>query len=393
MLVVFNISPFIAENVYSKGIYPFLALAMGFITDIVRFSITELLIVVSVLAIIVRFILVIYRLIRRQRTFKNVLLHFLRQLFIVISVIFVWFYFMWGFNYFRVSFEEKSDTISLEIKSDKMNEMFENTMLKIIDKVNELYFSNIARGESFEKTEQVVNEALFNTIKTLDKIEIRPAKKVKVSMTNALEQFTIGVISPFLLESHVSKELISAEIPFILAHEKSHLYGYAHETEANYIAFITCVTSKDVYLKYSGLSQILRYFLSEYRNNLKVKYINQAEEEYKTKFDDLEESIKKQYLQNAEDDYASVYNKLERGIRDEYMEQSKRTKKYESWLQDLLYNIYDLYLSANKVSGGMMAYSRVTQLILKTKNLDTLIDSEGATEEPTDENIIIDTID
>lgn len=254
---------------------------------------------------------------------------------------------MWGFNYYRLPMEIKTETIKVESKIDK--NLFNETLSLFIKKANDLYMSNITRtGYPFEKVNTIINQELHKTLKNLEDIDINPANKCKISLANLIEfSNSLGVISPFLLESHISKELIYSELPFILAHEKSHLYGYANETEANYIAFITCINSDNDYLQYSAYTQILRYFLLEYKRN------------------------------HTEEEYKELYKKLDDGIRKEYSRQYQRYQKYNTAFSKNLYKLYNIYLRTNNVPEGVKSYSRVVQMILRSDILfDIMEESE-----------------
>lgn len=352
LLIIFNLNPSLNETIYSKGIYPILAWAVGVFTDLVSFSITELILIVFILVLIIRLILAIHKCIKRYRSFKNIFFHFLKQTFIVVSIVFVWFYFMWGFNYFRLPLESKVKALSIRKEVDE--DLFYKVMNLTIDKANNLYTSSITRNNySYKDLNETVNDAVAITIEEMDDIKLYPAKKMKVSLNNILEiTNNLGVISPFFLESHFSKELIDAEFPFIMAHEKSHLFGYANETEANYIAFISCIKSKNKYLQYSAYSQILRYFLSQYQKECKEKY---GDDEWEEK-------------------YKEVLLKIRKEVRDEYIQQKKRYEKYNTFLSQWMRSLYNVYLKINNIPEGIKAYSRVVKLILRSEEIEDLLE-------------------
>src|SRR5262249_17772991 len=60
-----------------------------------------------------------------------------------------------------------------------------------------------------------------------------------------------GMTVPFFLEVIVNPDVPSAERPFVVAHEWAHLAGYAAESEANFVAWLTCI-SGDPLERYSG---------------------------------------------------------------------------------------------------------------------------------------------
>jgi hypothetical protein len=60
-----------------------------------------------------------------------------------------------------------------------------------------------------------------------------------------------GMTDPFFLEIIVNPEVLDIERPFVVAHEWAHLAGYANESDANFLAWLTCVRG-DPRAQYSG---------------------------------------------------------------------------------------------------------------------------------------------
>ncbi len=50
-----------------------------------------------------------------------------------------------------------------------------------------------------------------------------------------------GMTDPFFLEIILNPDVLPLERPFVLAHEWAHLAGYADESEANFVAWLTCI--------------------------------------------------------------------------------------------------------------------------------------------------------
>ena len=50
-----------------------------------------------------------------------------------------------------------------------------------------------------------------------------------------------GMTDPFFLETLVASDLLPFERPFVIAHEWSHLAGFADEGEANFVGWLTCL--------------------------------------------------------------------------------------------------------------------------------------------------------
>ena len=70
---------------------------------------------------------------------------------------------------------------------------------------------------------------------------------------------TMGYMNAFTLEVQLAPDELWFERPFYLAHEWSHAAGFAREDEANYIAAITCIRSKNPVIEYSGWMELFFY--------------------------------------------------------------------------------------------------------------------------------------
>src|SRR5207342_1479799 len=60
-----------------------------------------------------------------------------------------------------------------------------------------------------------------------------------------------GMINPYGLEVLVNPDLVPIERPFVVAHEWGHLAGWARESEASYVGWLTCLDG-DAAARYSG---------------------------------------------------------------------------------------------------------------------------------------------
>ena len=67
-----------------------------------------------------------------------------------------------------------------------------------------------------------------------------------------------GMTDPFLLETLVAPDLFDVERPFVIAHEWAHLAGYADESEANFVAWLTCRRG-DATAQYSAAITMIGY--------------------------------------------------------------------------------------------------------------------------------------
>lgn len=323
IFLIFYFSQNITESIYSNTIFPFISLILNLFNDIFYFSLTEILIIIFILLFISLPVITIIYCKKNKNGFIKIISNIIKIYFSFFSFLIIWFYLVWGFNYFRKPLYVKNTGKEI------MNNKFNNYLKIIINKSNKLYTKN---PYSLNELNLIIN----NEINKFEKFKkIKTAKKIKFFKTKILEKTnTLGFISPFLLESHISCELLDGEKPSVITHEKSHLYGIADETEANYSAFIICIKSDNKYLQYSGYFDVLYYFLIEYKKR------------------------------NSAEDYKKIYDTIRPEIKEEFKKQKERFLKNKNVISKLSAKFYNIYLKINKIKDGNQSYSKVVDMII-----------------------------
>lgn len=141
-----------------------------------------------------------------------------------------------------------------------------------------------------------------------------------------------GFYFPFTGEPHYNAEAPDFQLAFSMAHELAHQRGVARESEANFVAYLVCVNSRDPFVRYSG-----------YRNGLGV--------------------LSELYRHDPE-----KARRLAGQLGAGYREDSRRAAQF--WAKSagaagaLSQRINDLYLRANRVKSGVEDYRGSTALII-----------------------------
>lgn len=73
------------------------------------------------------------------------------------------------------------------------------------------------------------------------------------------QQYIMGYYFPFSMEANVNSLMYSTNFPHSICHELSHLKGYILEDEANFVAYLACMNSRDEYFEYSALLSVIGY--------------------------------------------------------------------------------------------------------------------------------------
>ena len=71
-----------------------------------------------------------------------------------------------------------------------------------------------------------------------------------------------GVYTFFTGEANINVNFPDYTIPYTAAHELAHQRGIAREDEANFVAFLVCAESDDIYIRYSGFLNLYEYVVS-----------------------------------------------------------------------------------------------------------------------------------
>jgi len=149
-----------------------------------------------------------------------------------------------------------------------------------------------------------------------------------------------GMTDPFFLETLVATELLPFERPFVVAHEWSHLAGFADEGDANFAGWLTCVHGSPAD-QYSGWL----FLFGEVVGSLDP------------------------------DDRAAAIARLgpasTGGPRDDLRAIADRQRRQiDPRLAAVGWRAYDRYLRANHVDAGAASYGHVVRLVLGTRFAD-----------------------
>jgi hypothetical protein len=142
-----------------------------------------------------------------------------------------------------------------------------------------------------------------------------------------------GMINPFGLEVLANPDLLAFERPFVAGHEWAHLAGYADESEANFVGWLTCIQA-DPPSQYSGWLYLYWQIAGE---------LPAAERT----------ALSKTLTAGPRDDLAAIAARLRRG--------DLPALRRASWM------MYDSYLKANRVEAGVRSYGEVVTLILRAR--------------------------
>ena len=321
-------SPVLGEW-YSRNLYPPISLALSFVSAALPISLDEIFVIGASIAMIVALIVAIVK----HKGWKKILLGAVR----CIVLIYVWFYFGWGMNYFRYSIYQRAG-----VKRAAYDEsQFKAFLGDYVERLNATYLEAVDFEMSYLET--VVKAGYDELDKAYGLTKTRGFCHPKRSVCNGLYSSVgvLGYMGPFFCESHLNHDLLPVQLPFTYAHELSHLLSVSNEAEANWWAYKVCTSSTDAAIRYCGYYGIFGYVVKNARRLL------------------------------SKDDYKSWVATVRNEIKEDFMRQQEYWHaKYSPTIGEIQDWVYDLFLKGNKIKTGRQNYAEVVGIIMSMKDAD-----------------------
>lgn len=328
--------PDFVEKWYSLGFYPLFAKVLRFATGWVEFSVGDLLYVAIAGWILIRFLQF------KQFIFRNGLgLHIvfkcLGYLIKWICIFYLCFNLFWGLNYHRQGIDHQ-----LSIQNDHYSKAeIKSLTNELITKTNfyrKAISSNALPVYSFEKIKQEAIQSYLSINEFYPFLKY-PPYSIKVSSFISVADYVgfSGYYNPFSGEAQLRTDIPCILLPFTTCHEIAHQLGYASESEANFVGFLTASKSNNLYFRYSAYLEMLNYALSE-------EFLLYARD---SSFKDLEAVI--QFNKSHID---TLVKKDRKEIK-QFFNQRKNN------IAPIAADLYDQYLKMNKQLAGINSYNEV----------------------------------
>ncbi len=318
------------ELVYSRGVYPAVQPMLTDLSNAAPFALFDVVVLVVMLSIIALWAQRLRGL--RGRGGKAAWLGALAiDTATIASVLYLWFLAAWGLNYRREPLREQLDFREERITSEALRGL----ALRNIESLNALYEVAHATGwPELRATPSALQPAFVRAQRDLAMAWTAVAGQPKRTLFNFyFTRVSIdGMTDPFFLETLANHTLLPFERPSTVAHEWSHLAGYADESEANFVGWLVCMRGP-VPVQYSG-------WLSLYGTVMNALPRSEREE---------------------------LTRRLDKGPRTDLLAISDRVRRQTNPMASRAgYALYDRFLKANRVEAGIRSYGEVLRLLLGT---------------------------
>ena len=310
--------PELVERWYSRGVYPALQRALTTVSNLVPFALFDVLWVGAVAATAV----LVYR--SRRHGWIGGAVHVAVVLGCAAAAVYLAFLAAWGLNYRRLPLAQKVVFDETRITAAAHAALGDRAVATL----NAEYAQAHERPVHLER----LYAAFLDAHRALGGSAIVTGLPKSTLLGWYFHKASIaGMTDPFFLETLLAPDLLDVERPFVIAHEWAHLAGYADESEANFVAYLTCQRG-DASAKYSAALMVIGYAPGT------------------------------RPLQRA----------LELGPKIDLYAIQSRYRQTSGVLRFAARESYDRYLKANRVEKGIESYDAVVQLILGTP-----LDSSG----------------
>lgn len=205
------------------------------------------------------------------------------------------------------------------------------------DAVGDIVYEGDMEQEAIEAM-----QALGATYPQLDGYYPRP--KPLLASDFFCQQYMQGYYFPFSMEANYNDVMYLMNKPATLCHELSHLRGYIYEDEANFIAFLACISSPDKVIEYSGYLSVLYYLDNDFYRGVRREAELYLAQPIISEQVHIDNTFVKEEEWNRINGEALIDTEVVQEVSDAFV---------------------DTTLKLNGVDDGKISYSRVVRLLLQ----------------------------
>ena len=247
------------------------------------------------------------------------------------AVLYLWFLASWGLNYRRVPLIERLELARPAPVAAAVVQLGQQA----VERLNALHGPAHARPVPNPWHNASLHDAYRQTLRYLSDGPPALPGRLKHSLIGPYFRWASvdGMIDPFALEVLANPDLLPFETPFVAAHEWAHLGGYADESEASFVGWLTCLRA-DEGAQYSA------WLFLYWEISGVVPTAERA-------------ALSAALAAGPRADIAAVASRIRRGQLPQ--------------VRAISWTAYDQYLKANRVEEGIRSYDAVITLLARAR--------------------------
>jgi len=326
--VVLPIPQQLVERAYSGLFYPPLQRALTSLSNLAPFALLDVLLI----GFPILWSWLIARDVIRSNRRMPVLGRWTLRTAVAASTLYLIFLATWGLNYRRLPLERKLRYDAKAVTADAARD----AAYLAASRLNALYAAaHASEAAQAGGIDPSLAPALARATKELGASGTTVPARPKRTLLNLYFRpaAVSGMTDPFFLETLVESDLLPVERPFVIAHEWSHLAGFADEGEANFAGWLTCAHGS-LSAQYSGWLFLFGELVNSESRSRRSGAIARLDA-------------------GPRADLRAIAARLARDV-------SPRIS-VAGW------RVYDQYLKANRVEAGAASYAQVVRLVLGTR--------------------------
>jgi hypothetical protein len=259
LLVASTFFPELVQLAYSKFVFKWGAMGLRIITGAIPFAIGEYLYLFLLILLIYNIIVSLYKL---KYKFKIPIFTSNTGYLISkkLSVLFVIFELIWGLNYQQST---PAKEFNLQVPKSYSERQMDSMSLSLINQLNNSRSIISDSQLKMVKGDSLMKQTLSHYVAISEQYPFLSYSypNIKWAQLPKLGDY-IGYLAfyhPITGEAIVRADLPILTLPFTISHEIAHQLGYASETEANFIAYVVALNSKDPLFEYAMQLQLFTY--------------------------------------------------------------------------------------------------------------------------------------
>ena len=320
------------EKNYANGFYPGLSRFLRLLFGWLPFSLGDVLYSIVAVTVLWQLGKFVVRLFHKTDSWRKKLAPLLTAGMILLFV-YVYFYLFWGLNYYRQGIEQQ---LGLKNGKFKKQELIDLNQY-LLTQVNSLKQVCLQKKDTIMQNDRMFQSALqgYQTLEKQFSFLRYKQASLKPSMFGKIGNYVgfQGYYNPFTGEGQVNTAIPNFLQPYVVCHEMAHQIGYASESEANFVGFLSATHSPDTLMQYSSYLDMFLYAWG----NLRA----------------VDSTAAKQFGEQ-----------LHPGVKRDLAAYKKFVYDHRTFISDWTDKLYDYYLKQNRQRKGIESYGEVTGWVL-----------------------------